>query len=165
MFHYSLMVVAVSCFPCSALATIQESDLVILEGQQLYTHSIPSLDKVFPDITFPKFEMISTGNRKGYRATWATFQKRLYLVGLEARVVRKKKLQRNNDIIPRHNFPLKVTDWSGTIIQIGRSSSLDADTMTWTDITETTTVTVKKGVVTNTKVAIERKPRNTSNVP
>ena len=100
MVRYLLIVVAISCFPCSALATIQESDLVILEGQRIYTYSLPSLETVFSDITFPKFEMISTANRKGYRATWATFQKQLYLVGLEARVAGKKELLRNKDITP-----------------------------------------------------------------
>ena len=160
MLRHLLILVVVGFFPCSALATIQEPDLLILEGKRIFTYSLFRLDKVFPDITFPEFEEISTANRKGYTATWATFQKHLYLVGLEARIAGKDKLLGNSDIILGHHFPLKVTNWSGTIVQTERSSSLDVDTMTWTDITETTTIIVKKGVVTDTKVAIERKPRD-----
>lgn len=109
MVRHLLIAAAICCIPGSAFATIQESDLVILEGQHIYADSPPSLEEVFPDIKFPEFEMISTANRKGYRATWATFQKRLYLVGLEARVAGNKELLRNNELIPGHDFPLKVT--------------------------------------------------------
>ena len=158
MVRHLLIVVAICSIPCSALATTQEQDLLILEGQHIHTYSLPRLDEAFPAIRFPEFEMISTANRKGYRATWATFQKQLYLVGLEARVTGKKHMLRNNDILPGHPFPLKVADWSGMIIQTDRSSSWNGET--WTDITETTTITVKKGVVTGTKVATERKPRD-----
>lgn len=159
MVRHLLLFVIISFISRSALGTIQEQDLLILEGQRIYTYKLPSLDEAFPCITFPKFTMISTANYKGYRATWATFQKQLYLVGLEAHVVGKKKLSRNTDIIPEHSFPLKVTHWSGTIVKTERRSSLGPETMTWTDITETTTITVTKGVVTDTTVTIKRKPR------
>ena len=157
-----LMLIAFGLFPSSALSTIQERDLLILEGQRIYTNSI-RLHDAFPDIKFPEFSMISTANWGGYRATWATFQKQLYLVGLEARVDGMKKLSRNNEIIPKHSFPLKVTTWSGSVVQVERSSSLDVDTMNWTDITETTTISVKNGVVKDTKVTVDRKPRKPNN--
>lgn len=132
---------------------------MILEGKRVYTYSLIRIDEVFPDITFPEFEMISTANRKGYSTTWATFRKQLYLVGIEGRVAGRDELVGNNDILPDHQFPLKVTKWSGKIVQIDRSSSLDVDTMILTDITETTTITVKNGLVTNTSIKVERSPR------
>lgn len=144
----------------SAIATEQEQDLLILEGQHIYTYDLPRLDEAFPDLTFPEFEMISTANRKGYRATWATFQNHLYLVGLEARVDGKRKqgLLRNNQIIAKRKFPLKVTLWSGKIVQTENSSSLDIETMKGTDILETTTIIVKDGAVTKTAITVTRNP-------
>ncbi len=147
----------------SAFATEQEKDLVIVEGQHIYTHSLLDLDKIFPDRKFPEFEMISTGNWKGYRATWATFQKQLYLVGIEGRVAGKKDLLRNNELLPGQNFPVKVSVWSGTIVQKRESSEFGGEPMMWSDVTETTTITVTKGVVTDQKVAIKRTPRNDAN--
>jgi len=87
----------------------------------------------------------------------------IILVGIEARVAEKKELLRNNDIIPGHNFPLKVTAWSGTIIQTERNSSLDVETMTWTDSTEKTTITVNKGLIAHTKHAVKQKKRREAN--
>lgn len=158
-----LLLIAFGLFPSSSLSTIQEEDLLILEGQRIYTHSLPPLEKAFPDITFPEFEWQSTANRKGYRATWATFQKQLYLVGLEAHVPGKVEPLRNSALTPGRLFPLKVTGWSGSIVDIEKSSSLDVDTMNWTDITETTTITIKNGVVKDTKVTVEEIPRKANN--
>lgn len=155
-----LIVVAMAGFCCPALDTPQEPDLLILEGQRIYTSSLPSLEEALPDITFPEFTMISTANYKGYRATWATFQKQLYLVGLEGRVEGNDDLLRNHDLVPEHSFPIKVTGWSGEIVQTNRSSSLDGETRKWTDIEKTTTITVEKGMVTDTSVAVTRKPRD-----
>jgi hypothetical protein len=149
----------------SVLATDQEPDLLIFEGQRIYTHSLPALSKAFPDITFPEFSMISTANYSGYRATWATFQKQLYLVGLEARVDGKTELSHNGELLPAHAFPLKVQRWSGTIAQTAKSSSLNPKTMIWTDITETTTITVKNGIVTGAKVDMKQVPRKPSQLP
>jgi hypothetical protein len=134
-------------------------DLLILEGSQIYTYDLPHLNEAFPAIKFPKFTPISTANYKGYRATWATFQKQLYLVGLEARVNGNAELLRNEEITSGHSFPLKVTDWSGKILHMEKSSTLDMKKMTWMEVTETTAITVNKGVVISTNVSVERKPR------
>jgi hypothetical protein len=157
-----LLLLVLSFIPCPVLATGQESDLVILEGKRFYTYSLARIEEVFPDISFPDFEMISTSNRKGYSTIWATFHKQLYLVGIEGRVAGNDELVGNNDILPDCQFPLKVTKWSGTIVQTDRSSSQDVDTMIWTDITETTKITVKHGLVTNTSVNIEQKTRKSA---
>ncbi|HET6424701.1 MAG TPA: hypothetical protein VFG20_13515 [Planctomycetaceae bacterium] len=155
-----LLIVFAINIPLFALATEQEKDLVIVEGQHVYTFSLLELNEIFPHIRFPEFEMISTGNRKGYRATWATFQNQLYLVGIEGRIAGKTDLLRNNELLLGQNFPVKVAAWSGTIVQKNESSEFGGEPTAWSDVTKTTTITVTKGVVTNHKVTIKRTPRN-----
>lgn len=141
-----------------ALATTQEMSLFVFEGQRLWTYDMPRLDQAFPDVTFPKFTWISTANYKGYRATWATFQKRLYLVGLEARVKGHDHLLRNEQIVPKNTFPLKVTEWSGKIVHAEKSFSIEGEELKSWENTVTTTFTVQKGLVISVDVEVDRKP-------
>ena len=144
----------------TAFATRQEKDLLILEGRRIYTYDLPGLAETFPSIKFPEFVGMSTANYKGYRATWATFQNQLYLVGLEAQVPGKTDLLRNEEIVPGHAFPLKVTAWSGKITQVTRYTEMSSGSMVVWEVTETTTITVSKGVVVTIDTNVDRRPRN-----
>jgi len=156
--YYVLVLLSIGTFSNAAHATIQEASLLILEGEHVYTYDLPRLEDAFPGIKFPEFELVSTANRKGYTATWATFQNQLYLVGLQGRTSVKGKLLKNEGNTPGHSFPLKVTSWSGKVRQIRTSSVVDGDSLKRTDIRVTTTITVKKGKVIDVKVREERKP-------
>ena len=153
-----LFLICVGLYPSTACATVQSSDIVIYEGKLILTNSLFPLNKVFPDIKFPQFDEISTANRKGYVATWATFQNRLYLIGLEGNVPGHDKHLCNEQITPGHRFPLKVTKWSGDIIQTNSYTSYDLDTEQSTYISETTTIKVRSGIVTDTLEKVIRKP-------
>lgn len=153
-----LFLICLGLYPGTARATVQESDVFILEGKRIYTSSLFPLVKVFPDIKFPQFDEISTANRKGYVATWATFQNRLYLVGLEGNVPGHDKHLCNEQITPGHRFPLKVTKWSGDIIQTISYSSYDSETEQGTYTSEITTIKVRSGIVTDTTEKVIRKP-------
>lgn len=153
-----LFLICLGLLPGTARATVQVDDILIYEGKQILTNSLFPLEKVFPDIKFPQFDEISTGNRKGYVATWATFQNRLYLIGLEGNVPGHDKHLCNEQITPGHRFPLKVTRWSGKIIQEMHSRSYDSETGIWTDVLEITTIKVKSGIVTDTIEEVIRKP-------
>lgn len=153
-----LFLICLGLLPGTARATVQESDVFILEGKRIYTSSLFPLVKVFPDIKFPQFDEISTANRKGYVATWATFQNRLYLIGLEGNVPGHDKHLCNEQITPGHRFPLKVTKWSGDIIQTISYSSYDSETEQGTYTSEITTIKVRSGIVTDTTEKVIRKP-------
>ena len=155
-----LFAVVSTILVCPARGTTQEMDLLIFEGRRLFSAGLPRLDQAFPGITFPKFIPLSTANYKGYRATWATFEKQLYLVGLEARVKGHSGLMRNGAVIPGHKFPLKVTDWSGRIVHREKSFSIQLQEAgpRSQEVIATTTLTVEKGVVIATHTDVDRKP-------
>jgi hypothetical protein len=159
MSRYMLVLILFCAFAGTTNATIQESSLLILEGQHIYSYNLPPLQAAFPDIKFPEFQWVSTGNRKGYRATWATFQNQLYIVGLQGQLSVKGKLLQNEDITKGYSFPLKVTSWSGKIVQTEAHSELDVETFISTDVKVITTITLKKGKVIDVKVREERKQR------
>tara|TARA_R100001132_G_C3269877_1_gene92088 strand:- start:511 stop:1074 length:564 start_codon:yes stop_codon:yes gene_type:complete len=158
-----LFLLCICSIPGTVLATPQEDDFLILEGKQIYTSSLRPLNRVFPNLKIPEFDEISTGNRKGYVASWATFQNQLYLIGLEGHVPGQNKLLGNERITPGHRFPLKVTKWSGNIIQEKNFLSYDADTEQSTSISEIATIRVRQGVVTDTVLKVIRKPISNTN--
>ena len=156
MSQYIPILFLLSAFTSIANATPQEMSLLILEGEHIYSYDLPPLKRAFPGIKFPEFESISTGNRKGYRAT---FQNQLYLVGLQGQRSVKGKLLKNEGITQGHAFPLRVTRWSGKIVQTETHSEWDVETFISTDVKVITTITLKKGKVIDVKVLEERKQR------
>lgn len=158
MMRHQFTMLAVMFWTGCASGTVQERDLLVLEGERIYTYDLPRPEQAFPNIKFPEFEMISTGNYKGYRATWATFGKKLYLIGLEARVHGKEELQRNEQLTPNHTFPLKVSGWSGEITRTERSSVTEGIDGPTYQVEKTTTIVVQDGAVTSIHVTTNRRP-------
>ena len=148
--------ILISALAVPSGATEQEMDLIILEGAHVYADDLPALEDAFPDIVFPEFGFLSTSAYKRYRPTWATFQKQLYLVGLQAVV--NGKLVHNNEILAGYTFPLKVTAWSGTLIQIGRSYPFNPDSEVQMVKTYTSTIVIEKGLITDISSKTELKP-------
>ena len=139
----------------SAIATTQERDLIILEGDRIYTYDLPNLKEAFPDIEFPEFGFLSTSCWKGYRGTWATFQKQLYLVGLEAIV--EDTFAHNSEITPKYKFPLKVNTWSGKITRTEESYPIELDPKKSRKEITTTIITIKNGTVVDVNINTESK--------
>ena len=139
----------------SAGATEQETDVLIIRGKRIYTHDTPGLKEAFPKLSIPEFRMISTANYKGYSATWAVFDEQLYLVGLEALTKDDGELLWDERVLKKQSFPLKVSEWSGVVTQSSPVSSFDPNTGKSERYDKVTTITFKKGKVTN--VAFDRK--------
>lgn len=158
MSRFILCFILLGACTSTANATIQVKSLLILEGEHIYTYRLPLLKDAFPDIKFPEFKWITTANRKGYTATWATFQNQLYLVGLQGQTSLHGKLLKNEDITTGHTFPLKVTSWSGKIVQ---TELLDPDSYSLREV-KVKTITVKKGKVIHVKLHEKRNPRPNS---
>jgi len=130
-------------------ATTQEEDLLIVHGRRIYTHDMPDLKTAFPNFKIPEFVMISTGNYKGYVATWAVFDKELFLVGIYGQLKGKNSLIHDKEVfdVP---FPIKVVGWSGTIKQSNKAFELPSLDSKDTDSIEfeiVSTVVFKDGVL------------------
>ncbi len=134
-------------------ATQQESDVLVIRGKRIYTHDTPILNKAFPKLDIPKFEMISTANYKGYSPTWAVIEGQLYLIGLEALV--GGKMLWDEHVLKGQKFPLKVENWSGAVTQSSPVSSYDPNTGKSERYDEVTTIVFVKSKVT--KVDFDQK--------
>jgi len=144
---YSILLLSIVANTLSA--TEQEKDLLIYEGARYFTYSTPSLGDAFPGTPLPDFASLSTGNYKGYRASWAIIQNQLYLLGIEGRVQKDegRRILNSLELFPEVKFPYKLTEYSGSISLEGRSS--DYEVVDDEDIVKTLQieVKVKKGVV------------------
>ena len=73
--------------PAAALATAQQPDVIHYEGKKYMLFTNP-LESYFKEDERPKFRIsqggISTGNWRGYVATWRVEDDTLYLVGLDS---------------------------------------------------------------------------------
>ncbi len=120
---------------------------MVIRGKRIYTHDMPGLNKAFPKLDIPKFEMITTANYKGFRPTWAVIKGQLYLIGLEAMV--GGEMLWDEQVLKGQKFPLKVEDWSGVVTQSSPVSSSNPNTGKSERYDEVTTIVFVKGVVTN----------------
>ena len=132
----------------SAIATIQEQDLIIVEGARYYTYSLPTLAEALPDTDIPEFSMLHTANYKGYRASWAVINNQLFLIGVEGNLLKshERRLYKSQEIFPTLTFPVKITAFSGVIKLRGRPSDY---VVKGQDIIETTEIElhIKEGSV------------------
>ena len=143
------------CFVSSfsaLFATIQETDLIIVEGHRYYGDKLPSLKEAFPERILPEFVMLSTANYKGYRATWAVVQGQLVLVGIEGKIKGdgSHRLHRSGELFPEITFPHRVTSFTGTLALRGDSADYVIEGNVMRTI-EGVQITFKDGKVTSTE--------------
>jgi len=107
----------------SYLMSIQAKDIVVIQGRHLYIRRPPNLQEMFPEFDLPEFEEISTGNYRGYRATWAVIHERLYLIGIEGKV--DGRILWDEKIFKGAKFPVRVVAWDGEMYETSVSESFD----------------------------------------
>ena len=69
-----------------------------------------------------------------------------------------EKFSRNEELTPGHRFPLKVTEWSGTITHTDESWGSDIG-VPWFHDTVITTIAVTNGAVTSVDVKVTRETK------
>jgi len=132
-----MSVVIFALIATSVSATEQEKDILILEGATYYTHELPPLKMALPGIPIPDFQMITTANWSGYRASWAVIDQQLYLIGVEGKLKSDggSRVYGSGELFPGVKFPYKVTTFSETVTLDGRREDyvLRGNVLTYTD--------------------------------
>jgi len=121
----------------------QIKDIVVIRGRHLYIKRPPDLQDVFPEFDLPKFEGISTGNYRGYLATWAVIHESLYLIGLEGMV--NGIMLWDEKIFNGTKFPIRVVAWDGVMYQYSASESFDFSNGDKEKFHQVSTLVFKKG--------------------
>jgi len=121
----------------------QAKDIVVIQGRHLHIKRPPNLQDVFPEFNLPKFEEISTGNYRGYVATWAVIQEHLYLIGLEGKV--NGNMLWDEKIFIDAKFPIPAVAWDGDMYESSASESFDFSNDEKEEYHQVSTLVFKKG--------------------
>jgi len=111
----------VMIFPKISLATEQEGEDVVYEGNQYPINEFP-LDSYLKNQKPPlNLDALDTAHWRGYQASWVVKENALFLNSLEARI--GGKAAKVSDVFPSNNsFPVKVTWYSGNLtLNVGES--------------------------------------------
>lgn len=128
-----------------AHATQQITDKIIFGDNEFSMDESPMVgywDDTDPERRRPAFEWQVTSNRKGYEATFEIRDSKLFLREIVGKI--KKKIRKNQQILPDHEFPV-LADWFTGRIHMG-VGGFDNSTWEWKAVI---VFHIDKGIVTH----------------
>lgn len=135
--------------PGAALATNQQAEVIYLDGQKHWLHTLP-LDQYYgPDNPRPNFTAYATFCWRGYVGVWEIKDGVLYLKDIQAWI--DKKEAGLKALFPGHQGPVAVTWFTGTL-----DVPLDKDASTYgyrTTYKKYLIITLEKGKVVQQEIA------------
>ncbi len=127
------------------LATEQLNDAITLAGKELSMLEYPLNDYLRRLPKIPRFDIPSTANYKGYNASWAVRESRLYLTSFNATTNRQP--YSISLLFPDRKLPVFADWYSGTVHIVGGRATLAKGYTTYERVTA---LRITNGVVTAT---------------